>query len=109
VRVRVSFLTPALLSALTQLEYGEGVDMNKEESVRYYRLAADQGLALGQYYLAQSLESGAGCEKDVRAALILYQQALDQGERGAQMRLQRLLAKHPELEQVTMTKSASKR
>lgn len=39
---------------------GSGVEKNPEEAMRYFKIAAEQGSALGNYQLGRSYEKGIG-------------------------------------------------
>jgi TPR repeat protein len=39
---------------------GDGVPQDDVEAVRWFRLAAEQGLALAQYFLGRSYDNGNG-------------------------------------------------
>eukprot|EP00050_Salpingoeca_kvevrii_P004125 m.243407 g.243407 ORF g.243407 m.243407 type:complete len:398 (+) comp10949_c2_seq3:667-1860(+) len=56
----------------------------KEEAVRLYKLAADQGLVAAQHNLAVCYEYGKGVEQDQEEAVRLYRLAADQGFAPAQ-------------------------
>jgi SpoVK/Ycf46/Vps4 family AAA+-type ATPase len=65
-------------------EYGEGVAEDKAEAVRWYRKAADQGNAQGQWYLGVMYGYGRGVAEDKAEAVRWYRKAADQGHRVAQ-------------------------
>jgi hypothetical protein len=53
---------------------------DEAEAVRFYKLAADQGDALGQVYLGEFYERGCGgLPRDMAAAVRFYSLAADQG------------------------------
>jgi TPR repeat protein len=57
-----------------------GLPKDDRDAARLYKLAADQGNALGQLNLGLFYESGrGGLEKDEREAARLYRLAADQG------------------------------
>ncbi|HSO06795.1 MAG TPA: sel1 repeat family protein [Pelomicrobium sp.] len=58
-----------------------------EEAVRYYRMAAAQGYAEGQYGLAGMLAAGQGAKVDAPEALRLLRAASEQGHPGATVAL----------------------
>ena len=68
-------------------EYGEGVAADKEEAVKWYRLAAEQGDADGQFYLGTMYQFGEGVAEDKEEAVKWYQLAAEQGHAGAQNNL----------------------
>ncbi|TDI94731.1 MAG: sel1 repeat family protein [Caldithrix sp.] len=60
-------------------EKGKGVKKNREEAVRWYRLAAEQGYAPAQTNLAERYRKGKGVEKNKDEAERLYRLAAEQG------------------------------
>jgi TPR repeat protein len=66
---------------------GVGVSKDPSEAVRYYRLAADQGLALAQFCLGFCYNNGEGVSKDPSEAVRFYRLAADQGLALAQCNL----------------------
>ena len=69
---------------------GRGVRQDDEEAVRWYRRAAEQGHASGQYNLGFMYENGRGVRRDRVEAARWYQLAAEQGNASAQERLERL-------------------
>jgi uncharacterized protein len=57
---------------------GQGVPQNYLAAMTWYRKAADQGLAVAQYWLAFIFD-GQGMPQDHAAAMRLFQKAADQG------------------------------
>ena len=57
---------------------GNGVEKNPEEAMRYFKIAAEQGSALGNYQLGRSYEKGIGVDVDLEKARQYYQIAADQ-------------------------------
>lgn len=53
--------------------------MNKEEAVRLYALAVDQGYARAQNNLGYCYQEGIGVCRDAEEAIRLYRRAADQG------------------------------
>ena len=51
---------------------GDGVPQDEAEAVRWYRLAADQGLASAQFNLAVSYGEGEGVPQDNAEAVRWY-------------------------------------
>jgi hypothetical protein len=71
---------------------GRGVAQSDVEAARWYRKAADQGLALAQYNLGLMFEQGRGvAQSDVQAAR-WYRKAADQGHVQALHELGNLLS-----------------
>ena len=60
-------------------ENGNGVPKDPKEAVRYYRLAADQGNAVGQCNLGAYYFNGDGVPKDPKEAVRYFRLAADQG------------------------------
>ena len=58
---------------------GRGVPQDDAEAVRWYRLAADQGLADAQFSLGVMYAIGDGVPKDDAEAARWYRLAADQG------------------------------
>ncbi len=70
--------------------YGRGVDQDYVKAMEWYRKAADQGLADGQYNVGVLYENGWGVTKDIDQAKVWYQKSADQGDGFARVRRQRL-------------------
>ena len=66
---------------------GQGVSQDYAEAVRWYRLAADQGLAEAQYNLGLMYDLGQGVPRDNAEAARWYRLAADQGDAEAQKNL----------------------
>jgi TPR repeat protein len=62
------------------LQNGFGVEKDLPEAVRWYRAAAEQGLASSQSCLAWMYENGVGVNKNLDEALRLYRLAAAQGD-----------------------------
>ena len=73
----------------TMYRNGDGVPRNNAEALRWYRLAADQGLADAQNRLAVMLSAGHGTAADHNEAARWYRKAADQGHAAAQNNLGR--------------------
>ena len=71
-------------------ENGRGVAKDDAEAVRWYRLAAAQGIASGQNNLGLMFEEGRGVVKDAAEAIRLYRLAAAQGQANATASLKRL-------------------
>ncbi len=56
---------------------GRGVPQDDAEAVRWYRLAAEQGLALAQYSLGVRYASGQGVPQDHAEAVRWFRLALE--------------------------------
>ena len=87
----------ASLSAgeLNQLGYDYDVGQNGKpqdyaQAVKYYRLAADQGLAEAQFNLALCYEKGQGVAKNLNEAIRLYRMVAATGDDDAKKALARL-------------------
>ena len=63
---------------------GRGVPQDDAEAVRWYRLAADQGLADAQFSLGVMYTPGRGVPQDDAEAVRWYRLAADQGQADAQ-------------------------
>ena len=66
---------------------GEGVPKDFVEAVKWYRLAAEQGVAYAQYNLGYMYSSGEGVPKDFVEAVKWYRLAAEQGVAYAQYNL----------------------
>jgi len=66
---------------------GEGVEKDFEQAVAWYKKAAEQGYAQGQYYLGYCYYEGEGVEQDYAQAAALYSKAAQQGNAAAQQKL----------------------
>ena len=73
----------------TMYRNGDGVARNFAEALRWYRLAADQGLADAQNRLGAMLAAGQGTAPDHNEAARWYRKAADQGHAAAQNNLGR--------------------
>ena len=62
---------------------GEGVPENDVEAVRWYRLAAEQGLALAQYNLGVMYADGEGVPENDVEAYVWFSVAAAQGHETA--------------------------
>ena len=58
---------------------GEGVPQDDREAVKWYRLAAEQGLARAQLKLGSMYQKGEGAPKDHKEATKWYRLAAEQG------------------------------
>ena len=72
---------------------GEGVPKDDAEAVRWYRLAAEQGLANAQLNLGAAYTNGEGVPRDDAEAVKWYRLAADQGHAPAQFNLGIMYAK----------------
>lgn len=68
-------------------EYGYGVEADIQEALRWYRLAADQGLSQAQNSLGFMYILGLGVKCDAERAAYWLQRAAEQGHSGAQVNL----------------------
>jgi len=66
---------------------GQGVARDEKEAAKWYRRAAEQGLAAAQYNLAAMYVIGRGVPQSNAEALKWYRQAADQGDALAQFNL----------------------
>ena len=70
------------LSVCTKLPE-EGVQQSNEEAVKWFRLAADQGLAEAQYNLGVAYSTGNGVKLNKATAKAWYQKACANGYKPA--------------------------
>jgi len=66
---------------------GKGIPQNYSEALKWYRKAADQGLAKAQFQLGLIYEQGLGVQQDSTEASKWYQKAADQGFEEAKSKL----------------------
>lgn len=71
---------------------GRGVAADRTEAAKWYKLAADRGLAPAQYRLGNMYEKANGVERNLSEAKRYYQMAAEQGNAGAMHNLAVLLA-----------------
>ncbi|MBO7321300.1 MAG: sel1 repeat family protein, partial [Bacteroidales bacterium] len=70
--------------------YGEGVEKNYTEAVKWYRKAADKGHLDAQYNLGNRYYNGEGVEKNYTEAVKWYRKAADKGHSNAKNTLKQL-------------------
>jgi uncharacterized protein len=63
---------------------GRGIQQDKEEAAKWYRLAADQGHSEAQFNLGATYETGQGVEQNFATAMKWYRLAADRGYPGGQ-------------------------
>ncbi len=68
-------------------QHGEGVEENDVDAVKWYRKAAEQGLAVAQYNLGYMYDNGEGVEESDTEAVKWYRNAAAQGQDDAKRRL----------------------
>lgn len=68
-------------------QYGQGVNVNNMEAVKWYRKAAEHGFAAGQNNLGYMFNFGKGVSQDYAEAVKWYRKAADQGYALAQNNL----------------------
>jgi TPR repeat protein len=68
-------------------DQGEGVAPDDKEAVKWYRLAADQGIAQAEFNLGHMYYEGHGVAQDYKEAMKWYRLAADQGLAQAQSNL----------------------
>jgi TPR repeat protein len=66
---------------------GFGVAKDESEAVKWYRKAAEQGIAQAQFNLGKCYDNGDGVEKDAREAIKWHRKAAEQGYAAAQCNL----------------------
>ena len=71
---------------------GLGLPTDLVEAARWYRAAAEQGVAEAQFSLGFMYEAGSGVPKDADLAALWYRRAADQGNADAQHNLGLLYA-----------------
>ena len=76
---------PAVQNRLGNMyEFGEGVERDYAEAVKWYRRAAEQGYALGQYCLGDMYDNGKGVTQNYAEAMKWYRKAAEAGSADAQ-------------------------
>ena len=60
-------------------EKGSGVKKNELEAVQWYRKAAAQGDAYGEFLLGVAYECGVGVKRDYEQAVDLYRKSVERG------------------------------
>ena len=73
-------------------DYGEGIEQNAEEAVKWYRRAAKQGHAIAQNNLGKMYQYGEGIEQNDEEAIKWYRFAAEQGHAEARQNLEGMLA-----------------
>jgi uncharacterized protein len=73
-------------------ERGEGLPQSPSEAVRFFKLAAAQGLHYAQYNLARLYKRGEGVRQDYVEAIRLWKLAAKQGHSGSQKNLAMIYA-----------------
>ena len=71
-------------------DFGFCVAQDKSEAVKWYRKAAEQGLADGQYWLGRCYAEGEGVAQDKTEAIKWYRKAAEQGHEKAKAALKKL-------------------
>jgi|GEM_PF-1692023 len=66
---------------------GDGIEKDFTQAVYWYKKAAAQGYAQGEYYLGYCYFEGEGIEKDIKQAVHWYTKAAAQGNAAAQQKL----------------------
>lgn len=66
------------------------IQIDYVEAAKWFRLAAEQGLAEAQHALGSFYEDGTGVEQDYTEAVKWYKKAAEQGYRSAKDALKRL-------------------
>lgn len=59
--------------------YEIGTSQNLAESFSWYSKAAEQGLCVAMFNIAQAYQDGKGCQQSIEKALIWYKKASSQG------------------------------
>ena len=78
------------LQVAQRYEFGQGLEQNDSLAFRWYRKAAERGLAEAQYQLAAMYRIGKGTRRSSYQAVRWYQAAADQGHPKAQVKLGRM-------------------
>ncbi|MBQ3351780.1 MAG: sel1 repeat family protein [Thermoguttaceae bacterium] len=62
---------------------GQGTPQNKEEAVKWWHKAAEQGHVKAQFNLGQAYSNGDGVDLNIEEAVKWYRKAAEQGEDAA--------------------------
>ena len=68
-------------------DFGDGVENDLREAVKWYRKSAEQGYASAQFNLGCCYDRGEGVEKNLREAVKWYRKSAEQGHAKAQFNL----------------------
>ena len=79
-----AFLTEKEVQAIIMYAQGQGVPQDDTEAAKWYRKAAEQGIAEVQYSLGQMYRRGQGVPQDNAEAAKWYRRAAEQGYASAQ-------------------------
>ena len=79
--------TPRLNTASTMYYFGKGVAKDAPEAEKWFRSAAEQGIAMAQHALGIMYDKGKGVAKDAPEAVKWYRRAAEQGIVGSQFEL----------------------
>lgn len=71
----------------TMFYLGDGLPVDEEEAVRWFRQAAVRGVSSSMYLLGECLLEGEGTRKDREAAFGWFAAAAELGHRGARQRV----------------------
>ena len=82
-----AFLTEKEVNAIIMYAQGQGVPQDDTEAAKWYRKAAEQGIAEVQYSLGQMYRRGQGVPQDNAEAVKWYRKAAEQGIAEAQYSL----------------------
>lgn len=74
--------------------FGENVEKDDEQAVKYFKLADEYGSSNGTLNLGAGYHTGRGVEQDLKKAEACYQKAADRGNHEAAMRLAESYANH---------------
>lgn len=74
-------------------DHGLGIDVDDEQAVKWYTLAADQGFKNAQYALGSMYENGEGVEKNIAKAAMWFAPAAEQDHVASQRILGMLFLK----------------
>ena len=66
-------------------QQGQGVNQDDKQAVKWFRLAAEQGIAQAQHNLGVMYDNGWGVRQDYQTALKWYALAAEQGNAEAQL------------------------
>lgn len=83
--------------------FGDGVDENEEEGIKWIREAAENGLPAAQFQLGQQYRIGKGVNKDRNEAIRWYTLAVNSGHKKAIQQLESMKTNEIEEEIVTNT------
>ncbi|KAK8848323.1 hypothetical protein M9Y10_019386 [Tritrichomonas musculus] len=82
----------AMFECSELLKYGDGVDVNMNESIKYCKMAADKGSIKAMFRYASNCEVGDGIPTNKKEALKYYKMAANKGNLKSMVRIAEMLS-----------------